>query len=50
MASTDQLDEMQRIDLHWLGMMLEVWARRVQVLEAGLYPNAPGDGPHPTDH
>ena len=33
----DDLDDMQRNDLQWLSLMLQAWARRVQVLEAGLF-------------
>lgn len=38
----DVLDEMQRNDLQWLALMLQAWARRVQVLEALVV--VPGGG------
>jgi hypothetical protein len=41
----DDLDEMQRNDLHWLALMLQAWARRVQVLETVLVAPQAGDGP-----
>jgi hypothetical protein len=36
----DDLDELQRNDLTWLSMMLHIWARRVQSLEAAPPPDA----------
>ena len=41
----DDLDELQRNDLQWLALMLQAWARRVQVLEAVLVPTGADDQP-----
>jgi hypothetical protein len=41
----DDLDEMQRNDLHWLALMLQAWARRVQVLETVLVAPEAGERP-----
>jgi hypothetical protein len=41
----DDLDELQRNDLQWLALMLQAWARRVQVLEAVLVPTGADEQP-----
>lgn len=32
----DDLDDLQRMDLQWLTVIMQAWARRVQALETGL--------------